>query len=307
MRCFVSQSQTFFKMFSSSLDYKILVVNPKSQQDFSKRPHSNRSTSLPGPPLLTPDPTRRVGLPQGGSGGKEASGGPDHSLNPSMNLNLNSVQVTRTALSRKGKPFRGKARMGFRNNVKVNLVQIYSTNSLFHKNHKDLTKFIPNTLQTKDSDLRRFRFTLKRVNYLGIVSIPINTHYNKQFLKLISLPNSRIHFNILPNTCCKINLYTNYKMIRPLLNSSRSEITLICTQTRIPVYPDKSNKTIQYSRNRLRKQIFPSIKLFFNPKVEDALSNFADLASKEQYLLDLKLNSLKAIQNPDPPLRGGLP
>ena len=43
---------------------------------------ANRSTSLPGPPLLTPDPTLRVGLPQGGSGGKEASGGPDHSLNP---------------------------------------------------------------------------------------------------------------------------------------------------------------------------------------------------------------------------------
>ena len=280
MRCFVSQSQTFFKMFSSSLDYKILVVNPKSQQDFSKRPDSN----------------------------------------PSMNLNLNSVQVTRMALPLKGNPFRGKGRMGFRNlnsvqvtgtlfrnNVKANLVQIYSTNSLFHKNHKDLTKFMPNTLQTRDSDLRRFRFTLKRVNYLGIVPRPTNTHYNKQFLKLISLPNSSIHFNILPNTCCKINLYTNYKMIRPLLNCSRSEITLICTQTRIPVYPDKSNKTIQYSRNRLRKQIFPSIKLFFNPKVEDALSNFADFASKEQYLLDLKLNSLKAIQNLDPPLRGGLP
>ena len=35
--------------------------------------HFDRSTSLPGPPLLTP--------PQGGSGGKEASGGPDHSSN----------------------------------------------------------------------------------------------------------------------------------------------------------------------------------------------------------------------------------
>lgn len=265
MRCFVSQSQTFFKMFSSSLDYKILVANPKSQQDFTKRPHSNRSTSV------------------------------DRSWNPSMTLNLNTVQVTRTPLPLKGNPFRGKARTGFRNNVKVNLVQIYSSNSLFHKNHKDLTKFMPNTLQTKDSALRKFRFTLKRVNYLGIVPIPINTHYNKQFLKLISLPDSSIHFNILPSTCCKINIYTNYKMIRPLLNCSRSEITLICTQTRIPVYPDKSNKTIQYSRNRLRKQIFPSIKLFFNPKVEDALSNFADLASKEQYLLDLKLNSLKTI------------
>ena len=252
MRCFLSQSQTFFKMFSSCLDYKILVVNPKTQQDFSKHPHSN----------------------------------------PSMKLNLNPVQVTGTL---------------FRNKVKVNFVQIYSANPLFYKNHKDLTKFMPNTLQTKDSDLRRFRFTLKRVNYLGIVPIPINTHYNKQFLKLISIPNSSIHFNILPNTCCKIKFYTNYKMIRPLLNCSRSEISLICTQTKIPVYPDKSNKTIQYSRNRLRKQIFPSIKLFFNPKVEDALSNFADLASEEQYLLNLKLNSLKAIQNPDPGLPQGNP
>lgn len=77
----------------------------------------------------------------------------------------------------------------------------------------------------------------------------------------------------------------NHFVIRPLLGWSRNEITRICKYGKIPVYPDASNQSLQYSRNRIRKQIIPSFQLFFNPQVEDALFQFAELASKEQNLI----------------------
>lgn len=74
----------------------------------------------------------------------------------------------------------------------------------------------------------------------------------------------------------------NYKVIRPLLDSSRYLITKMCEHLKLPVYPDKSNQTVHYSRNRIRKQIIPSLKIFFNPKVEDAIFRFAEHMIKTQ-------------------------
>lgn len=74
----------------------------------------------------------------------------------------------------------------------------------------------------------------------------------------------------------------NYKLIRPLLYLSRIDISLICKKLRIPLYPDKSNLSLKYSRNRIRKQLLPSLKLFYNPQIEQALFKFAEFVSKEQ-------------------------
>ena len=76
---------------------------------------------------------------------------------------------------------------------------------------------------------------------------------------------------------CNIVTKTRYQTIRPLLNLSRENLTTLCKYLRLPVYPDKSNKAVQYSRNRLREQILPAVKLFLNPKVDDALFKLAEL------------------------------
>ena len=76
-----------------------------------------------------------------------------------------------------------------------------------------------------------------------------------------------------------------YKIIRPLLDFKRESITMICKQFKMPVYPDQSNKSIQYSRNRIRKQIIPSIKYFLNPQLENSLFKMAVLLDKEQSFL----------------------
>ena len=83
----------------------------------------------------------------------------------------------------------------------------------------------------------------------------------------------------------------DYTIIRPLLNCSRSSISLLCEHTKIPVYPDKSNQTIKYSRNRIRKQLLPTIKLFFNAQVEEAVFKLAELISQEQHFLSILLKN----------------
>lgn len=83
-----------------------------------------------------------------------------------------------------------------------------------------------------------------------------------------------------------------HKIIRPLLDLKRENITTVCKTFNLPVYPDKSNRSVQYSRNRIRKQIIPSIKRFLNPQVENSLFKTAELFNQEQnFLYSLLINT----------------
>ena len=87
--------------------------------------------------------------------------------------------------------------------------------------------------------------------------------------------------SVMNTTYWKIVKKRRYEAIRPLLNLSRESVTTLCKDLRLPIYPDISNKAVQYSRNRLREQILPDIKLFFNPQIEDALFKLADLLTQD--------------------------
>lgn len=76
-----------------------------------------------------------------------------------------------------------------------------------------------------------------------------------------------------------------YKLVRPLLSLSRDQLTQLCCSLPLPVYPDRSNQSAMFSRNRIRKQILPSIKLLLNPQVERSLFRFAEWVAKDRLLL----------------------
>jgi tRNA(Ile)-lysidine synthase len=61
---------------------------------------------------------------------------------------------------------------------------------------------------------------------------------------------------------------------------------------KIPLYPDKTNQSLNYSRNRIRKQILPTIRFFFNPKVDNVLFQFSEIAITEQIFLDSLANRI---------------
>lgn len=85
-------------------------------------------------------------------------------------------------------------------------------------------------------------------------------------------------------------------VIRPLLDLSRGSITAICKHEKLAVYPDKSNQSLHYSRNRIRKQIIPGIQLFLNPQVEDALFKFSELVLQEQDLVSRVIDTTSNIK-----------
>ena len=73
----------------------------------------------------------------------------------------------------------------------------------------------------------------------------------------------------------------NSSRIRPLLLLNRFDIGKLCIYWQLPVYPDKSNQKLHFLRNRVRKQLIPIIKIFFNSRIEHVLLQFAEIFSAE--------------------------
>lgn len=82
-------------------------------------------------------------------------------------------------------------------------------------------------------------------------------------------------------------------LVRPLLAFNRFQILKMCIFFRLPIYLDFTNKLINFRRNRLRYQIIPLFKVFFNPKINASLSRFVSIINCEN---DYFANHLKNIE-----------
>lgn len=71
------------------------------------------------------------------------------------------------------------------------------------------------------------------------------------------------------------------QLVRPLLNLTRSETGEFCQQLQLPIWEDIANQNLAYARNRIRQQILPQIKAHFNPQVEIALAQTAEVLQAE--------------------------
>lgn len=94
-------------------------------------------------------------------------------------------------------------------------------------------------------------------------------------------------FSIFYKTRKKVTL------LRPLLILNRLQILKICTYYRLPICIDYTNQLTSFRRNRLRHQIFPILRTFFNPNIDQALKRFLSLTKTEN---DYFSNHLKDIQ-----------
>lgn len=95
----------------------------------------------------------------------------------------------------------------------------------------------------------------------------------------------------------RVNLFYKKRekisIVRPLLALNRVQILKICIFWRLPLYIDSTNKLTNFRRNRLRHQIFPLFKFFFNPKIDMALARFISIINYEN---DYFKNHLKSIK-----------
>ncbi len=75
------------------------------------------------------------------------------------------------------------------------------------------------------------------------------------------------------------------KLIRPLIECTRQDIELYCTQERIPTRTDRSNFSDKYARNRVRLDLIPHL-LTFNPNLAQTATSASRFMADEDDFLD---------------------
>jgi len=97
------------------------------------------------------------------------------------------------------------------------------------------------------------------------------------------------------------------QLLRLLLETSRHETGVFCQQHHLPVWEDPYNQDLNYTRSRIRHQLLPLLTTSFNPQVEIALAQTAELlradvtyleSQAQQALQEAKtqINSLDCLQ-----------
>lgn len=74
-------------------------------------------------------------------------------------------------------------------------------------------------------------------------------------------------------------------VVRPLLLLSRSEIEEYCDYLKIKPRVDSSNLSITFTRNRIRLELLPQLRIY-NPRVDEALLRLAVIADEETRFLE---------------------
>jgi len=81
------------------------------------------------------------------------------------------------------------------------------------------------------------------------------------------------------------SLTAKIKLVRPLLDISRRETGEFCFEYKLPIWEDAVNNNLKYARNRIRADLIPYIQKEFNPQVEKALAQTAEILKEDvEYL-----------------------
>ncbi len=82
------------------------------------------------------------------------------------------------------------------------------------------------------------------------------------------------------------------KVVRPLLNESRSQVRAYLESIAQPWREDLSNQDRNFSRNRIRHELLPLLQREFNSGVAEVLSGVAEIARGEQDYWDENISRL---------------
>ncbi|MBD2214207.1 tRNA lysidine(34) synthetase TilS [Nostoc linckia FACHB-104] len=92
-------------------------------------------------------------------------------------------------------------------------------------------------------------------------------------------------------------------LVRPLLEITRTQTKQFCDDFHLSVWEDSTNQDLKYTRNRIRKELLPYLQEHFNPKVESALAQTAELLQAEVEYLETAAQKLRTeavtAENPD--------
>lgn len=88
-------------------------------------------------------------------------------------------------------------------------------------------------------------------------------------------------------------LTTGIILVRPLLEITRTQTEQFCQEFKLPIWEDSTNQDLQYARNRIRQELIPYLRENFNPQVESALAQTAELLQAEVEYLEKTAQQLR--------------
>jgi tRNA(Ile)-lysidine synthase len=95
------------------------------------------------------------------------------------------------------------------------------------------------------------------------------------------------------------------KILRPFLNTRRSDIEAFLKQSNQPWREDSTNTDIAFTRNKIRHELLPQLRAY-NPNLNQTLANLAELAREEEFRWQTELaRVLPQLLLPGKPVRGG--
>jgi tRNA(Ile)-lysidine synthase len=95
------------------------------------------------------------------------------------------------------------------------------------------------------------------------------------------------------------------KILRPFLNTRRTEIEAYLKSLNQAWREDSSNTDTAFTRNRIRHELLPQLRTF-NPSLDQTLANLAELAREEESRWQTELTRLlPQLLLPGKPVRGG--
>ncbi|WP_375468521.1 tRNA lysidine(34) synthetase TilS [uncultured Nostoc sp.] len=89
------------------------------------------------------------------------------------------------------------------------------------------------------------------------------------------------------------SLTTSIMLVRPLLEITRTQTEQFCQEFKLPIWEDSTNQDLQYARNRIRQELLPYLRENFNPQVESALAQTAELLQAEVEYLEKAAQQLR--------------
>lgn len=81
-------------------------------------------------------------------------------------------------------------------------------------------------------------------------------------------------------------------LVRPLLELSRQQTGDFCKEFNLPVWEDAVNQNLHYARNRIRNELIPYLQAHFNPQVENAIAQTAELQRADLEYLETTAQEL---------------
>ena len=85
---------------------------------------------------------------------------------------------------------------------------------------------------------------------------------------------------------------TSEGIVRPLIEVDRSEVRQFLLERGIAWREDSTNSSLQFARNRIRRELLPQIAREWNPAIGETLANTADWALAEEAWWDAEIDRL---------------